>query len=60
MEGDVISAQEIFTYERLGVTAGGMVRGRHRATGVRPLAAERMLTWGIKLDDNLFDPEYFE
>ena len=60
MEGDVISAQEIFTYERLGVTAGGMVRGRHRATGVRPIAAERMLTWGIKLDDNLFDPEYFE
>jgi pilus assembly protein CpaF len=60
MEGDVISAQEIFTYERLGMTAGGMVRGRHRATGVRPIAAERMVTWGIKLDDNLFDPDYFE
>ena len=60
MEGDIISAQEIFTYERLGVTAGGMVRGRHRATGVRPIAAERMVTWGIKLDDNLFDPDYFE
>lgn len=60
MEGDVISAQEIFTYERLGVTAGGTVRGRHRATGVRPIAAERMVTWGVKLDDNLFDPDYFE
>ena len=60
MEGDIISAQEIFTYERMGMTANGTVRGRHRATGVRPIAAERMLTWGIKLDDNLFDPDYFE
>ena len=60
MEGDVISVQEIFTYERLGVTASGVVRGRHRATGVRPIVAERMVTWGINLDDNLFDPDYFE
>ena len=60
MEGDIISAQEIFTYERLGMTANGTVRGRHRATGVRPIAAERMATWGIKLDDNFFDPDYFE
>ena len=36
MEGDVITMQEIFLFEKLGVTQDGKVIGRFRATGVRP------------------------
>jgi pilus assembly protein CpaF len=34
MEGDVITMQEIFLFEKLGVTQDGKVHGRFRATGV--------------------------
>ena len=36
MEGDVITMQEIFLFEKMGVTQDGKVIGRFRATGVRP------------------------
>src|SRR5258706_5042826 len=36
MEGDVVTMQEIFKFERTGIDADGNVLGRHRATGVRP------------------------
>ena len=36
MEGDVITMQEIFVFEKMGVTQDGKVVGRFRATGVRP------------------------
>ena len=41
MEGDVITMQEIFLFEKLGVTQDGKVIGRFRATGVRPKVCER-------------------
>src|SRR5678816_1942260 len=36
MEGEVITMQDIFMFERLGIGEGGRVRGRSRATGIRP------------------------
>ena len=36
MEGEIITMQEIFLFEKLGVTQEGKVIGRFRATGVRP------------------------
>src|SRR5687768_17537689 len=42
MEGDVITMQEIFCFEKLGVTQDGKVIGRFRATGVRPKVCERL------------------
>lgn len=56
MEGDVITSQEIFRYERVGTASDGTVQGRFRATGVRPLMAERLRTHGIMLAEDLFDP----
>jgi pilus assembly protein CpaF len=56
MEGDVITSQEIFYFERLGVNPDGSVMGRFRATGVRPLMAEKLRTYGINLGEELFDP----
>lgn len=57
MEGDIISTQEIFYFERLGLNADGTVNGRFRATGIRPRLADKLKLFGIPLDESLFDPE---
>ena len=58
MEGDIITTQEIFLFERLGMNPDGSVHGRFRATGVRPKLSERLAAYGIALPENLFDPEF--
>ncbi|HMD36131.1 MAG TPA: CpaF family protein [Vicinamibacterales bacterium] len=55
MEGDVITMQDIFVFEKLGVTQEGKVVGRFRATGVRPKACERLKTSGIHLPAEMFE-----
>jgi pilus assembly protein CpaF len=55
MEGDVITMQEIFVFEKLGVTQDGKVIGRFRATGVRPKCAERLKASGITLPADMFE-----
>jgi pilus assembly protein CpaF len=56
MEGEVITMQEIFHYERTGVDAEGKVLGRFRATGIRPKFIARMRSFGIKVRDDMFEP----
>ncbi len=55
MEQDVISMQDIFLFERTGLTREGKVTGRFRATGVRPKCAERLTTMGIQLPTEMFE-----
>jgi pilus assembly protein CpaF len=55
MEGDVITMQDIFVFEKAGITKEGRVAGRFRATGVRPKCAERMRGAGILLPADMFD-----
>jgi len=55
MEGDIITMQEIFVFEKLGVSQEGRVIGRFRATGVRPKVAERLLAAGIRLPASMFE-----
>ncbi|HUF82171.1 MAG TPA: ATPase, T2SS/T4P/T4SS family, partial [Burkholderiales bacterium] len=55
MEGDVITMQEIFVFEKLGISPEGKVIGRFRATGVRPKACERLKTSGIHLPPDMFE-----
>jgi pilus assembly protein CpaF len=55
MEGDVITMQEIFLFEKTGVTQDGKVVGRFRATGVRPKCCERLKASGIHLPASMFD-----
>jgi pilus assembly protein CpaF len=54
MEGDVITMQDIFVYERNGVDEDGRVRGRFRSTGIRPRFADRLQAHGIHLPATLF------
>jgi pilus assembly protein CpaF len=55
MEGDVITMQEIFVFEKMGVTQDGKVIGRFRATGVRPKVCERLKASGIHLPADMFE-----
>jgi len=55
MEGDVVTMQDIFSYERAGIGEGGKVLGRYVATGIRPRFADRFKAYGISLPAGLFD-----
>jgi pilus assembly protein CpaF len=55
MEGDVITMQEIFRFDKLGVAQDGRVIGRFVATGVRPKVCDRLRTAGIQLPADLFE-----
>jgi pilus assembly protein CpaF len=55
MEGDIITMQDIFVFEKTGLNAEGKVTGRFRATGVRPKCWERLRGSGIHLPADMFD-----
>jgi len=52
---DHIEVQDIFVFERTGLTDAGKVMGRFRGTGVKPKILDRLRVSGIVLPDNLFD-----
>jgi pilus assembly protein CpaF len=56
MEGDLISLQELFTFQQTGLDENRKVKGRFKATGVRPKFAERLAAKGVALPPALFDP----
>jgi pilus assembly protein CpaF len=55
MEADVISLQDLFVFERHGVSPDGRIVGVFSATGVRPKFAERLKAAGLDLPPNMFD-----
>ena len=55
MERDVITLQDIFTFERTGLRADGKVCGRFKATGIRPKTSEHMASSGIQLPAAMFE-----
>ena len=55
MERDVITTQDLFVFEKTGMTDNGNVRGRFRATGIRPRCAERLAAAGIHLPTQMFE-----
>ena len=52
---DRLQMQEIFTFERVGVTDAGKVQGRFRATGVSPRILERLRVSGIQVPHHIFE-----
>jgi len=54
MEGEVITMQELFKFERQGLGEDGKVLGRFEATGIRPRFADRLRQSGIDLPSVLF------
>ncbi len=55
MEGETITMQEIFQFERTGVDTQGQVIGRFRPTGIRPRFAERLKACGLQLPRVFFE-----
>jgi len=54
MEGNVVTMQDIFMYQKRGIRESGEVIGEFMATGVRPKFAERLLVTGIHLPADMF------
>ena len=55
MEGEVVTLQDIFVFEKRGLSPEGRVLGRFAATGIRPKFYEKLLSAGIRLRPDLFD-----
>jgi pilus assembly protein CpaF len=55
MEGEVITMQDIFVFERTGISPQGKVMGRFRATGIRPKCTDRIAASGITLPIDMFE-----
>ncbi|MBA3976048.1 MAG: pilus assembly protein CpaF [Candidatus Solibacter sp.] len=55
MEGEIVTLQDIFVFEKRGLNADGKVVGRFAATGIRPKFYEKLLAAGIRLRPDLFD-----
>lgn len=56
MEGEVISMQEVFRYQRVGLTPDNKIIGHFTATGVRSHFSERFRMWGYDLPATIFEP----
>lgn len=56
MEGEVISMQELFRYQRTGLTPENKIIGHFTATGVRSHYSERFRMWGYDLPASIYEP----
>ncbi|MGL6211994.1 MAG: CpaF family protein [Paracoccaceae bacterium] len=56
MEGEVISMQEVFRFERLGIESSGRIIGRFNATGIRSSYSDRFRQWGFDLPASIYEP----
>ncbi len=57
MEGDMITMQDIFVFRQTGFDDKGKVLGKFSATGVRPMCLEEIKYKGIKLPNDIFNPD---
>ncbi|HET9406627.1 MAG TPA: CpaF family protein [Candidatus Sulfotelmatobacter sp.] len=55
MEDDVVSMQDVFVFEKQGVSPDGRTIGTFTATGIRPKFAEKLKASGISLPANMFE-----
>ena len=55
MEGEVITMQDIFKYEQLGLSPSGKAYGRFMATGLRPSCLDSLRSHGVDLDLDMFE-----
>jgi pilus assembly protein CpaF len=55
MEGQIITLQDLFVFEKRGIDPEGRVVGRFAATGIRPKFYEKLLSAGIRLRTEIFE-----
>jgi pilus assembly protein CpaF len=57
MEGNIITMQEIFSFQQESIDSEGKIIGRFRFHGVRPRFMEKFKIAGIEASNNLPDPD---
>lgn len=57
MEGNVITMQEIYSFDQRGIDKNGVISGSFRTHGVRPKFFERFLKMGVPIPENLFEAD---
>ncbi len=57
MEGEILSMQEVFRFQRTGFTPDNKIAGHFTATGVRSAFSDRFRMWGYDLPANIFEPQ---
>ncbi|TVS04815.1 MAG: CpaF family protein [Rhodobacteraceae bacterium] len=55
MEGEIITMQEIFRFERTGLEPDGTILGHFTGTGIRSHYADRFKRWGYDLPASIYD-----
>ena len=55
VENDLVEMQDIFEFERSGISARGKVLGRFHATGARPVCLDRLKAYGVHLSSSIFE-----
>ncbi len=55
MEEDVVSMQDIFVFEKHGISPDGRVLGTFTGTGIRPKFADKLTASGISVPGSYFD-----
>jgi pilus assembly protein CpaF len=55
IETDTVTLQDIFVFEKHGVSATGRVLGRFAATGILPKLNDKLLAAGMRLPPEIFD-----
>jgi pilus assembly protein CpaF len=55
MEGDMLTMQDIFVFEKQGLAEDGRVLGRFTATGIRPKFCEKLIAAGIRIEPGMFE-----
>ena len=54
MEGELVTTQDLFVFDKTGITESGRVTGVFRATGIRPTFNERLTAAGVPMSPNIF------
>lgn len=55
MEGDIITMQEIFKFERTGMEPNGKILGHFTGCGLRSHFSDRFRRWGYELPPSMYD-----
>jgi len=58
VENDLVEMQDLFEFERTGISPRGKVVGRFRGCGARPICLDRMKGYGIHLSNAIFHEEH--
>jgi len=57
MEGEIITLQDLFLFDFMGIDDEGKFKGRIKSTGLRPRFMARLHNYGIDLPDEIFEKE---